>query len=76
VVELTLDRAFVLAAGHFHKGGIYRIPKLTWDALEPTTYFLRVLDNSCHNIVETYQFEKKDASVLPPRYEVLKEATR
>ncbi|MFH2002236.1 MAG: glycosyltransferase family 2 protein, partial [Planctomycetota bacterium] len=34
LVELTLDRAFVLAAGHIHPGGTYRIPDATWDALD------------------------------------------
>lgn len=73
VVELTMDRAFVIAAGHLHPGGTYRIPDLTWDALDPTTFFLRILDSSCRRLVKAVVFEKTTPGKLPPTYAELKE---
>jgi hypothetical protein len=68
VVEITMDRAFVIAAGHLHPGGTYRIPDLAWDALDPTTFYLRILDGTCRRVVKAVVFEKTSPGKLPPLY--------
>ena len=73
VVELTLDRAFVLAVAHFHAGGPYRMPEITWDALDPTTWYLRVLDAEGRRIITNVTWRKTTPGSLPPVYARMKE---
>ncbi len=72
VVELTLDPAYVLAAGHRHPGGPYRMPESTWRVLDGTTWYLRFLDADCRRILRTFVFEKTTPAELPPPYRALK----
>jgi len=72
VVEITLDPAFVLAAGHIHPGGSYRLPEATWKALDATKWYLRVLDAGCRRILKTFTWEKTTPGELPPVYRALK----
>jgi GT2 family glycosyltransferase len=76
VVEITLDPAFVLAAGHLHPGGPYRMPQDTWDVLDATTWYLRVLDGRCKRSLKTYRWEKTTPGALPPAYVELKGRAR
>ena len=71
-VELTLDPAFVLAAGHLHSGGAYRMPEITWRALDATRWHLRFLDPACRRILAAYTFEKATPAELPPSYAEMK----
>lgn len=68
VVEITLDPAYVLAAGHLHPGGPYRIPEATWEALDPAAYFLRVLDQRCRKTLAAYKLEKTTPARMSPTY--------
>jgi GT2 family glycosyltransferase len=73
VVEITLDPAFVLAAGHLHPGGTYRMPTATWEVLDATNWYLRVLDARCRKTLRTFHWEKSTPGALPPFYKDLKE---
>ena len=73
LVEITLDPAYVLAAGHLHGGGAYRMPELTWEALDANTWYLRFLDASSLEVLGTYKWKKTTDPVLPPPYGALKE---
>lgn len=75
VVEITLDPAFVLAAGHLHGGGTYSIPRSTWDVLDSTVYFMRFLDPDCRGTIRTARWKKTTPALLPPTYAELKEGT-
>jgi N-acetylglucosaminyl-diphospho-decaprenol L-rhamnosyltransferase len=72
VVEMTLDPSFVVAVGHLHPGGPYRMPGPTWDALDGTAYFLRVLDPACRKTLAAYKWEKTTPAETPPSYAELK----
>lgn len=74
LVELTLDRAFVLAAGHLHEGGVYRIPQATWEALDATTYYIRVLDMDARSCFGAYCWTKLQGADASPTYSELKAA--
>jgi hypothetical protein len=72
VVELTLDRAFVTAVGHLHPGGPYRMPDATWEVLEPTAYFLRILDPASLRTLMACTWEKTSPAKRPPPFTELK----
>ena len=72
VVEMTLDPSFVVAVGHLHPGGPYRMPGPTWDALDGTAYFLRILDPTCRKTLAAYKWEKTTPAQTPPSYAELK----
>ncbi|MBU0754127.1 MAG: hypothetical protein KJ645_03245, partial [Planctomycetes bacterium] len=73
ILELTLDPSYVMAVAHKHPGGPYRMPRETWDALDSTLYFLRVLDPELQKILALYRFEKTTHALASPSYRELKE---
>ena len=73
VIEMTLDPAFVVAVGHLHPGGPYRMPGTTWDALDGTAYFLRILDPTCRKTLAAFRWEKTTPAQSPPSYAELKD---
>ncbi len=73
VVEITLDPAFVLAAGRIHDEEVYKMPDLTWSALDANTWYLRILDEKCRKILGSWKWKKTAPAVLPPAYGELKE---
>lgn len=72
VVEITPDPSFVLAAGAFHQGGAYRMPDLTWQALDACSYFIRFMNVDCTKTLIVYRIDKTTPAEQSPTYAELK----
>jgi len=74
LIEITLDPSFNLAVGRLHEGGSYTIPKITWESMDGSNYYLRILDKTTGKTLKAYKLHKTTPAAAPPPYADLKKS--
>jgi GT2 family glycosyltransferase len=64
VAELAVDPCFFWKAGHYGEGDQFEMPELTWNCLDPTTFYLRFLDPARFTTIAAYSIQKVGNSIL------------